>query len=336
MALDDGVVLREEDPKKFRTRRVKVWEELNQMEGGDQLYLSVNGDEIDFSQMTELRKQPVSSETIRNNIFGENKREGHVFANVGVGASIIAKIDGKNYWLGIVQSREQELQGSVVVNHISGYVPIEDLENLLRRVKTEISEELLPVDGEGRIYRFIVDHALIGRPYLDKFEDHGTKIPLEFRETGKYQERCFDYDGLSVHSEKGIGLGDTGRQDKRIFFEPVRNSAKVIYKVTADMSGLDIFGDKISFNSAKEKFNPITRKIEAIYRKGGIVLLGIEKGQLNGSAYELRDGKFKEVDTQNMHLNEAFDIGDNSIVRGNTASILFSDYLEKQRAKSGA
>ena len=261
----DQQELRRESAAHFRTRQVLLNPE------GD---ITPYGPALSFAEMQTLRQR------------GEIKTiaGGQLFANLGISLQLIVHHKGRKA-LVLVQ------QGDVL-KLVSGYVPVEHLDNPLKTAWAELMEEVLPIDGDNRLYGFAVNGEPLDDPYLLQREGLLDVKPADFL-VGLESEMLSFNKAESFWPVTSYQHGETA-------------SLQLVYPVSVTLP------DTITLHHADDMFDPDSDELISRFDPSCCCLLMelTSYSQPTGKVFTLEQGEWLLVDVGKHPLSEFFRVAD--------------------------
>ncbi len=283
-------ILMTKNPADFRTRQVRVSRDA------DTVFVEPEGPEIDFRTMGSFRK-PVPVEVIQKEI---DSPQGHLFANLGVSAYIVLHDARNDYLVTVGQIRKSEGFSDKVAKLVSGYVSAEFLANPFESMLNEISEEFLPVTGEGKFLSGDFYRQKLPQPYKN-IAEYADKNPfvlwvvsLNSQNTDSHREVFTD--------------GEPTPSAPRIYYHANVNGAQLVYPLRVDLLLEGLAGisqaETAHLKHAEEKFEKGV--LNAYMDPLPLYLFKLEGNKPNGEVFTFLGGKLQKIDTDGLVLSEAF------------------------------
>jgi len=302
------------DPAEFTTRRAIIERKSGIPDTTLDYNITFEDRDLTFSQMREYRG-PISPLRIKNNL----DNGGHIFANLGVGATLTLDLKGEAYLLGVRQNRVE--CGDIVFNPVGGYVHTAHLTNPLKAAEEEIAEEVLPIAQDGRLFRFGDRRKIISRPFAKHFQDAGV---IDITTARRYLPPNLSYN---------VRINDDNIEEiPGILFESTRNSAKLVFNYHLQPPE-DLQSLGVSLHSSEDQ---PPRKVEHAgaflmpvqFNPNSIWLIQLKDGELTDRVYTMQNGSLRPVDPSEVYVSEVFLADQDSIANKNKMRL--EDFLESQ------
>ncbi|MBS3054405.1 MAG: hypothetical protein J4431_02630 [Candidatus Aenigmarchaeota archaeon] len=209
------------------------------------------------------------------------------------GVSVFTTMDiGTDTYLALVQ--QERPSGDTVLKLVSGYMTEMHMQNPLAAVKEELSEEILPWAPDGKVIRIAIGDEITGEPFAGKIQSHG--YILQAIQTPVYMPEGL----LSPVTVEGNAL----ENNPQIFFWLPENNAQLVYAYHFDGNALRDMG--VSLHHSEDRFNPITKMLDAVPHPYGIYLAGLDNNKLTSEIYTMQEGKLVGISHDEFLLSEAF------------------------------
>ncbi len=312
------------------TQPLKVRRKPKGIASGFFYHMSASGPEVDFGRLRELRSQSADPEVMGKAIAnGSTVGSGHFVANVGISAALTLTFQGDDYLL-VVGHRREDF-GDAPLKLPSGYNPASLWREPHKGMLTEVAEEILPVDRDGRLIRFVHGLQPLERPFTEHFEDSHSLIALHDPSVTPVK---YMVPGLREALRRGdaavVGLGP------QMYFHAPTNSGQLLFPFHLDAtthgSGFEDVGVSLhhSEDGRMDTIDGSGKELGTTFHEHGIYMIQITGGELTDVVGQLVDGSFRQIDSSGIVLSEAFSPMDEcGIVRDN--NITLDAYLAANR-----
>ena len=298
-------VLGYRDPTVFKNRCVNV---RVRKENG--VYRAqVIGELMDFSAMMKLRNTPISMDQVERDLSSE---AGFEAANLGLSVNLTMHHQGHDYLVLVKQDRTDDI-GDTVAKMVSGYIDASLLLTPRDAADDEISDEVLPVTGDGKVFRFIRDGERLPTPFGEHFTDHSRVLSLTKR--ARYEPVGL-VDRLLLQN---AAIAD----EPGVYFQVPTHSAQLVFSYHIETNDVDFEAERVSMFHTEEVF--AGGQLEVRLMPDAMYLVRLEDRDLTDEVYNMSAGRLIQVDPANIALQEIFAPKHEGLIE--PASISLMEYL---------